>query len=125
MSGLAKKDILKILACGFEGHTGVNLNMEAAGGGLWIVPVKQILIVTVIYSDLSSKADAKTHVFHVIKRSQCGRQLHVGNPVFNLRCVNDVTERGNPCQLEAVCDRRPAHDFDREYSEVSLHSATR
>lgn len=33
------------------------------------------------------------------KRCQCGRQLHVGNPVFNFRCVSDVTERGNPCRL--------------------------
>lgn len=123
--GQERHSLLEILARGFEGQTGVNLNMEAAEGGLWNVPVKQILIVTVIYSDLSSKADAKTHVFHVIKRSRCGRQLRVGNPVFNLRCVNDVTERGNPCQLEAVCDRRPAHDFDRECGEVSLHSATR
>lgn len=69
-------------------------------------------------------------MFHIIKeKSQCGRQLHVGNPVFNLGCVNDVTERGNPCQLEAVCERGPVHDFDPKYMRsfffFSLHSANR
>lgn len=29
--------------------------------------------------------------------------------------MNDVTERGAPCQLEAVFDRGPVHDFDHKY----------
>lgn len=39
-------------------------------------------------------------------------QHHAGILVFNFGCISDVTERGNPWQVGAVCNRRPVRDFD-------------
>lgn len=59
------------------------------------------------------------------KAGNIAGQCHAGIPVFNFGCISEVTERGNPCQVGAVCNRRPVHDFDGGYSEVLHHSATR
>lgn len=60
-------------------------------------------------------------MFQKYKKVQILEQLHVGNPVFDIFCVNDMTAVRKyllTSQLDAVSGRRCVHDSDHDLSEV-------
>lgn len=60
-------------------------------------------------------------MFQKYKKVQIWEQLHVGNPVFDVCCVNTMTAVRKyllTSQRDAVNGRRCVHDSDHDWSEV-------